>query len=69
VREKVLKMAFKKHPNRFKGKVPKPMVALPKAVWINKPSPNKSDSGYAKLLMEVSHFHGHIPDTDCLERG
>ena len=42
-REKVLKMAFEKHPNRFKGKVPKPM-ALPKAVWINKPSPNESDS-------------------------
>ena len=42
-REKVLKMAFEKHPNRFKGKVPKPM-ALPKAVWINKPLPNKSDS-------------------------
>jgi hypothetical protein len=30
-------------PSRFKGKVPKPM-ALPKAVWINKPSPNESDS-------------------------
>ena len=42
-REKVLKIAFEKHPNRFKGKVPKPM-ALPEAVWINKPLPNKSDS-------------------------
>jgi putative transposase len=42
-REKVLEMAFEKHPNRFKGKIPKPM-ALPKAVWINKPSPNESDS-------------------------
>jgi len=42
-REKVLKAAFEKHPNRFKGKVPNPM-ALPKAVWINKPSPNESDS-------------------------
>jgi len=42
-REKILKMAFEKHPNRFKGKVPKPM-ALPKAVWINKPLPNESDS-------------------------
>jgi putative transposase len=41
--DKVLKMAFEKHPNRFKGKVPKPM-ALPRAVWINKPSPNESDS-------------------------
>ncbi|MBW1903458.1 MAG: IS3 family transposase [Deltaproteobacteria bacterium] len=42
-RENVLKVAFEKHPNRFKGKVPKPM-ALPKAVWINKPSLNESDS-------------------------
>ena len=42
-REKVLKTAFERHPNRFKGKAPKPM-ALPKAVWINKPSPNESDS-------------------------
>jgi len=42
-RERVLEAAFEKHPNRFKGKVPKPM-ALPGAVWINKPSPNESDS-------------------------
>jgi putative transposase len=42
-REKVLKMAFERHPNRFKGTVPKSM-ALPNAVWINKPLPNKSDS-------------------------
>ncbi len=42
-RENVLKMAFEKYLKRFKGKVPKPM-ALPKAVWINKPSPNESDS-------------------------
>ena len=42
-RETVLKAAFEKYQNRFKGKVPKPM-ALPKAVWINKPSPNESDS-------------------------
>ena len=42
-REKVLKTAFEKHPNRFKGKVPKSME-LPKAAWINKPSPNESDS-------------------------
>ncbi len=41
--EKVLEMVFEKHPIRFKGKVPKPM-ALPKAVWINKPSPNESNS-------------------------
>jgi len=42
-REKVLKAAFKKHPNRFKGKISKPM-ALPEAVWINKPSPDESGS-------------------------
>jgi putative transposase len=42
-REAVLKAGFEKHPNRFKGTVPKPM-ALPKAVWINKPSANESDS-------------------------
>lgn len=42
-RETVLKAAFEKYQNRFKGKVPKPM-ALPKTVWINKPSPNESDS-------------------------
>jgi putative transposase len=42
-RERVLKAAFEKHPNRFKRKVPQPM-AVPKAVWINKPSPNDSDS-------------------------
>jgi len=42
-RGKVLKMAFERHPKRFKGKVPKPM-ALPKAVWINKPSSNEGDS-------------------------
>ena len=42
-REKVLKTAFERHPNRFKGNVPKPMV-LPEAVWINKPSPNESES-------------------------
>jgi putative transposase len=42
-REKALKRAFEKHPNRFKGKASKPIV-LPEAVWINKPLPNKSDS-------------------------
>ena len=42
-REKVLKAAFEKHPNRFKGKISKPM-ALPEAVWINKPSPDESGS-------------------------
>jgi putative transposase len=32
----VLAKAYQKHPNRFKGKMPKP-PALPQAVWINKP--------------------------------
>jgi putative transposase len=35
-RSEVLAEAFKKHPNRFKGNMPKP-PALPQAVWINKP--------------------------------
>jgi len=41
-REKVLKIAFEKHPHRFKGKIPQPM-AVPKAAWINKPSPDESE--------------------------
>jgi putative transposase len=35
-RSTVLAEAYEKHPNRFKGKMPKPL-ALPHAVWINKP--------------------------------
>ncbi len=35
-RSKILVAAFKKFPNRFKGKVPTPM-SLPEAAWINKP--------------------------------
>jgi putative transposase len=35
-RSEVLAEAYKRHPNRFKGKMPKP-PALPQAVWINKP--------------------------------
>ena len=35
-RQLVLDQAFEKHPNRFKGKNPKPL-ALPQAAWINKP--------------------------------
>lgn len=38
-RENVLKRAFDLNPNRFKGKMPKPMQ-LPKAAWINKPNEN-----------------------------
>jgi transposase InsO family protein len=35
-RSTVLAEAYEKHPNRFKGRMPKP-PALPQAVWINKP--------------------------------
>lgn len=35
-RQLVLEQAFEKHPNRFKGKKPKPLAA-PQAAWINKP--------------------------------
>ncbi len=35
-RSMVLAEAYEKHPNRFKGRMPKP-PALPQAVWINKP--------------------------------
>jgi putative transposase len=35
-RQLVLNQAFENHPNRFKGKKPKPL-ALPQAAWINKP--------------------------------
>lgn len=35
-RSRVLASAFQKHPERFKGKIPK-LIQLPKAVWINKP--------------------------------
>lgn len=36
-RQKVLEAAYEKHPERFKGIMPKPMV-VPQEVWINKPS-------------------------------
>jgi putative transposase len=41
-RQAVLLTAYEKHPERFKGKMPVP-GALPTAVWINKPAPEKSD--------------------------
>ena len=34
-RSVVLADAYEKHPNRFKGKMPRPPV-LPQAVWISK---------------------------------
>ncbi len=43
-KEKVLEIAFEKHPNRFKGKVPKPM-ALPKAIVLS----IASKSSYARI--------------------
>ena len=39
-RSQVLTEAFRNKPNRFKGKIPKPLT-LPEAVWINKPSTNQ----------------------------
>ena len=36
-RKEVLLAAYEKHPERFKGRIPKPAL-LPEAVWINKPS-------------------------------
>jgi len=41
-RQAVLNDAFTKHPERFKGKMPKPL-ALPAAAWINKPLQENSD--------------------------
>ncbi len=41
-RQAVLSAAFEEHPERFKGKMPKP-IALPSAAWINKPVPLQSD--------------------------
>ena len=37
-RKDVLRAAYEKHPERFKGRMPTP-APLPDAVWINKPSP------------------------------
>jgi putative transposase len=41
-RQTVLIAAYEKHPERFKGRMPKPMN-LPDAVWINKPVPTQSE--------------------------
>jgi putative transposase len=41
-RQAVLNTAYEKHPERFKGKMPKPGT-LPTTAWINKPVPQKSD--------------------------
>jgi len=42
-RQEVLLSAYERHPERFKGRIPKP-DPLPDAVWINRPSP-ASDGG------------------------
>ena len=41
-RSEVLQAAFRKHPQRFKGKMPSPQ-SLPVAAWINKPKPEKNN--------------------------
>lgn len=41
-RQTVLMAAYEKHPERFKGRKPKPMN-LPNAVWINKPAAAQSE--------------------------
>lgn len=38
----ILKNAFEKNPERFRGKIPQP-PALPEAAWINKPKQEKTD--------------------------
>jgi len=52
-RTTVLKNAFQRNPNRFKGKLPVP-ESLPSAAWINKPATDQLESN---LLSCVSHFH------------
>lgn len=41
-RRDVLRAAYEKHPERFKGRMPEPAL-LPDAVWINKPSSTSDD--------------------------
>ncbi len=41
-RTQVLQTAYKKHPSRFKGRIPK-VAQLPEAVWINRPSPEEAE--------------------------
>jgi len=41
-RSTILKNAFEKNPERFKGKIPHPPI-LPEAAWINKPKQEKTD--------------------------
>lgn len=47
-RGNTLESAFLKHPERFKGKMPKPLP-LPEAVWINKPTDKAAENGQLKF--------------------
>jgi putative transposase len=53
-REKVLRTAFEMTPERFVRGVPKPL-ALPQAVWINKPKDASREACDTKVCPEVSH--------------
>lgn len=53
-REKVLRMAFEMTPERFVRGVPRPL-ALPQAVWINKPKDASRETFDTKVCPEVSH--------------
>jgi putative transposase len=55
-RVEVLKTAFEKNPQRFKGAVPRP-PHLPQEVWINKPKDENSQKSELNLIDSVSHFH------------
>jgi len=50
-RNEVLQSAFKKHPERFRGRIPK-AKDCPEAVWINKPEALKQEEELVKLLAE-----------------
>jgi putative transposase len=49
-RQAVLSAAFEEHPERFKGKMPKP-IALPSAAWINKPVPLQRRSRWGRCFL------------------
>ena len=53
-RETVLRTAFEMTPERFVRGVPKPL-ALPQAVWINKPKDASRETFDTKVCPEVSH--------------
>jgi putative transposase len=53
-RAEVLQAAYEAHPNRFKGRCPKP-GSLPEAVWINPPMEKKKND--EKALAETETVH------------